>query len=286
MTSENIGAATNKVPPFFKKHRLIIVSFVCWIMFFHILMEIGWLYMLIAMALLIPALVLSIFFAPSTKTRFIPKVIWTGAASLVFLFTVPTWLSYPLSNSYTYYIGMDVETPQGLSTCKSMIQYTNNSYPFWPGQYNRRLSRVRGEAIYCDLGEGRNLIAILGFEKDRGGHRTLKRLPWIAANYSGDLGKKYLPFYEERYDLHKDYIPILITLKDLNNPYSMSRVYPDKLDETFSNGFSIKRVWIQMTKEPYTSSDIQQHITWAGRPPYSKPFWEIDLRGVSMPFQK
>jgi len=197
-----------------------------------------------------------------------------------------------LTDQYRYYIGMDIQTPNGLKMCKSMIEYTNPNHHKLPYYFRINHDPLKGDAVFCDLGDGRNVVALLSLEGRLSGRLGLKQLPWLAAGYPIERGEKWLPFYIGRIELKDNLIPKLVTYDDINDPMSVKQVIPGKMDDVLGVGYKLKSVWVEMTHDPYTKSDLRENLPWLGKPVkdrkqhYSAAFKAIGLHGMIQPLER
>ncbi|WP_229595443.1 hypothetical protein [Pseudodesulfovibrio sediminis] len=269
---------------FVKRHPVFFTSLFIWIF--------PWLFLFASLPgpvhyLFIPAyafcLLLSLGFLIFGVLKPFIVFVWTGPVALLFIVASASVLGAIFPATDTYYIGIDVKTPTGLKSCTSMVQLNNTSFPPFTRQ-----PKVKGEAIYCDLGDDKNLVALLSFYRDHYGLFTLRTLPWRAAGQPFDYSDRHKPFISGRYDLTRDLVPNLVTFLDTNDRNSMVRVYRGSMFLSHGEGFSIDRIWVEMTDDPYRSGGIKQHLPWIqdvfGGVEALEPFRAIELRDPRSPF--
>jgi hypothetical protein len=198
-------------------------------------------------------------------------------------------LLYP-TYTYRYRLSVDVETPDGMRWGSSVIEVRYETFPELLTERDH-ISRVFGEAVFVDLGQGKNLIGMLAsgpsgedidypsgivfqaFKLDGNDPNTPKRLPQLH-------GKRDLDIYSSsQYDVTRRFLPTFVTLTDLTNP-STARLAPFGLfDEIFGVGFKLRSVAIEMTTDPITEG-IENKIPWIGN--YDlEPTFERQLRGTN-----
>jgi hypothetical protein len=197
-------------------------------------------------------------------------------------------LLYP-TYTYRYRLSVEVGTPDGLRTGSSVIEVRYETLPDVNGR--NHVSRIFGEAIFVDLGQGKNLIALLAagpsgedvdypgrivfvaFNLDGNDPDTPKRLPQLRGKRNLDIDHSSL------YEVTKRFLPTFVTLTDLTNP-STVRVAPFGLfDETFGASFKLRTVAIEMTTDPITKG-IENKIPWIGNFGLETAF-ERQLRGTN-----
>jgi hypothetical protein len=197
-------------------------------------------------------------------------------------------LLYP-TYIYRYRLSVEVETPDGLRSGSSVIEVRYEMFPEINGRDH--ISRVFGEAVLIDLGQGKNLIGLLaagpsGEDVDYPG-----RIVFLGFNLDGNdpdtprrllqlRGKRDLDIYHSSpYDVMKRLLPTFVTLTDLTNP-STARLAPFGLfNEIFGRGFKLRSVAIEMTTDPITEG-IENKIPWIGNYGLETTF-ERQLRGTN-----
>jgi hypothetical protein len=158
--------------------------------------------------------------------------------------------------SHGYRLTVEIETPNGLrrgeavrhvfTPCPDFISTT--LFPIGAGpQWS-----VEGEAVFIDLGSGRNVVALLahgpkGDDNDRSISLALYAL--IAAGQIDAKGTGPLPVPMCKMGRHRgsttlppELIPTLVTFTDLNNPASAQVVYATGTEERWVHGRGLVHV--------------------------------------------
>jgi hypothetical protein len=129
---------------------------------------------------------------------------------------------------------------------------------------------VRGEAVFVDLGAGRNVIALMAHGPRGESVDQMITLPVEAYGYS----KWDEPAWEGRakmqgpVELRPPLVPTLVTFSDLNDPKSARVVLPGEVEQVLGPGTRFKGAWIDMTSDPATQ-EIERKLPWwngPGRP--------------------
>ena len=82
-------------------------------------------------------------------------IAFLGASYAAYAIAYPTY-------SYRWRITIEVDTASGTRTGSSVLETTTIQYPAWLTLgANSSNTSVRGEAVFVDLGNGRNLVALL-----------------------------------------------------------------------------------------------------------------------------
>jgi hypothetical protein len=180
------------------------------------------------------------------------------------------------SETYRYKLTLSVDTPDGVKTAFNVVEVRHAAVSLPARGVN---TRVKGEALYLDLGPGkRPLIALL-----------TKRLPdnigpseamrW--RHWGGDAPTTVLGLLNgEKFPLPDmlDYVarfrpwrgqsaittadlPDLVTFSDISEPASVTSVDPDDLSATLGDGVSWKSVTLEVTNDVLTSG-IERQLPW------------------------
>lgn len=166
------------------------------------------------------------------------------------------WLSYP-SYSYGFRLIIEVDTPSGLRSGSSVLNLTwRSQVPIGP---RGAVTQVKGEAVFIDLGGGRNVIAMLGFGPNGNEDRT-ERLAIDAFRRAGrPMDIPTLAKAQGSAPLTGDLIPTFVTFADLNDPKSARVVRADDLEQVFGPGVRLLAARIEMTSASATR-EIEKKI--------------------------
>ncbi|MGV3633171.1 MAG: hypothetical protein ACO1NY_02400 [Pseudorhodoplanes sp.] len=130
-------------------------------------------------------------------------------------------------------------------------------------------SNVSGEAVYVDLGEGRNLVALLasGPNAENRDHPQSVVPSHFKLSYSDSDLPKYSSLRGE-WTLPKDRLPTFVTFGNLNDLQSAKVVVPDEFEQTFGAGVTLRDVRIEMTDDPVTHGIAEKVPWWNGPFPW------------------
>jgi hypothetical protein len=116
----------------------------------------------------------------------------------------------------------------------------------------------RGEATVVDLGDGRALVAQLGYP-----------VVFRAFNLPNDpAGAAQLPLLRGERRLAMQNLPTLVFFSDVNDPLSVKQVNPSALRETLGLDAQMGSVTVSITNDPITQ-DIEQKLPFLGNGPLS-----------------
>jgi hypothetical protein len=165
------------------------------------------------------------------------------------LIAVPVlWLAsafaYESWHTYTHRFRLTIEVDdRGVSkSASSVIQISVTEKPHWVPQTGGVYTSVRGEAVFLDLGDGRNVIALLG----RGpfGERDIYNLAALAFGRDRPFWHREAPSWRGRAEL--PLIPTLVTFRDLKDPESARVLQPREFERVFGPGVRFKSASIEM----------------------------------------
>lgn len=190
-------------------------------------------------------------------------IIVLGAALL--FFGAVAW--YKIFQSYTYRYRMTVEVDDNgtVRTGSSVIQVTAQKQRQIISGVLPVIYDARGEAVFVDLGNGRNVLALLASGP------TAQEVDYptgiVRSLFEPEAPDPDLPKYPThgRRELPLKLLPTFVTFADLNDPNTARLVYPNMFSEALGSGIRLKDVSIEMTNDPVTAQ-IQMKLPWWGRP--------------------
>jgi hypothetical protein len=161
-------------------------------------------------------------------------------------------ISYP-TYTYRYRMTVEVLADGAVRSGASVIEVRIAKQPQF-GNAPPQVSRVRGEAVFVDLGGGRNVIALLAagpnaknFDYPYNVIPTVFGLTFNdhdLAKLSGLRGSRQLP---------ANFLPTLATFADLNDPKTGRVVRPEEFEQVFGHGVIFRRVFVEMTTDDVTA---------------------------------
>jgi hypothetical protein len=163
---------------------------------------------------------------------------------------------------------IEVQTPEGIKSGSGVIETAVWESADWgPSEARGIRRRARGDAIFVDLGQGRNLVALLAYgpDADEGNLFGLKR---GALGIDKAVDWKDQAKVKGRGELPTSSLPILITFSNLNDPATARRIEPEAIDGVFGPGFKFRRAIVETTNEPIGPSIETKLLWWTnpGRP--------------------
>lgn len=188
-------------------------------------------------------------------------------------------LAYP-AYAYRYRMTVEVVVDGELRSGSSVIEIELQTQPKLVDNLTI-VPRVHGDAVFVDLGGGRNVVALLAGGPDgKFSSQPILLVPQLfSADYLRD--RNVLPKLASlrgRRDIPERHLPTLVTFADLNDPSNARVVRPEEFEAVFGPGVRLKRVWIEMTDEPVTRGIEKKFPWWDGPFPWEKPVG----RGISV----
>jgi hypothetical protein len=178
-------------------------------------------------------------------------VVWLGSG-----FAYETWATYV----HRFRLTIEVETPDGIKSGAGVMQSAYMRKADWIPQTGGVIPSLRGDAVFVDLGNGRNVIAILGMGPT-GSQDGITSLAARAFDRDKPLWFIDAPHWTGSAELDLDSVPTLVTFTDLNDPNSAKSIYGteyvfgggsrrrvalDEFAKTFGPGFRFRRATVEM----------------------------------------
>jgi hypothetical protein len=188
------------------------------------------------------------------------------------------------AESYRYKLTLAVNTPDGVKRGSSVVEmlFSDVSIP-----ENGTMRKLRGEALYLDLGPGaRPLIALLTsqlhpkywknerWSRDGGPNldfflRLYGEPPVANANVLAGVSR--LAHMRGPRTITPADLPDLVTFADINDPKSVIEIDPNDLQATLGPNISWNEITLESTDEPVTKG-IERKLPWM------REYFEKNLR--------
>jgi hypothetical protein len=171
-----------------------------------------------------------------------------------------SWI-YP-TYTYRYRMTVEVEADGKVHSGSSVVQVTYEIPPEWLLSANRLTPRVKGEAVFVDLGNGRNLIALLA----AGQNADNVNYPYyiVPKLFGLTFSDEDLPKYgrlQDSGEIPASDLPTFVTFTDLNDPKTARVVEPYEFPEVFGEGVRFRGATIEMTRDAVTNG-ITEKLPW------------------------
>ncbi len=171
-----------------------------------------------------------------------------------------------------YELRVEVETPQGLKSGSSVIEARYGWQPTLGGITSSVDNDLSGEAVFVDLGRGKNLVVLLTGKSSRRENRTgeggralnLLELPPVTFSFpshhrSGTPAGIARAKTMGRVEVPIERLPTVVTFADINRVESVRRVDPINLEAAFGAGYRLASITIEMT-EKEISTGIRERL--------------------------
>ncbi len=187
--------------------------------------------------------------------------------------------------TFRYKLTAEVMTPDGLKTGSSVIEVSYHDFSSLSGVPNLIMS-ARGEAVLVPLDEKRLFVVTLtSAESGRGqtnngsydlpaelvkGPLDLYALPLKVLNVSWirhderKLVEQIAVSRRERQRLAVPFanLPTLVVFNRIADPDSIVVVQPDELDKTLGSGFALQNVWLELSEDLPTNTQMKMFPWW------------------------
>jgi hypothetical protein len=181
------------------------------------------------------------------------------------------YFAYP-TLSYRVRLTIEVDQRGERKVGSSVVEISEVHFPtFWGLMNNGVEFHARGEAAFLDLGEGNNLIALLGLG---GGSdddivtislRTFVDDAYLKNPDYGKLGFAYRTLAAltgKPRELGPKFTPTLARFRDLTDPKTIEAVDPANLAASYGPGVSFLRATLEITYNSVTSGVIEKRLPW------------------------
>ena len=155
--------------------------------------------------------------------------------------------------AHKFRLTLDIETPEGRKSASGvMAVHPDRSYT------RRGQTRTLGDAIFVDLGQGKNLVALLAHLDDR---LVLDDMNYVALRaYLAATGKR-VPFSEisrltGTVPVKGELIPVLVAFADPAAPGTARVVRPDDAEAVLGKGYRIEGISVEVVPNGYWPLDF------------------------------
>src|SRR4051812_27858051 len=140
---------------------------------------------------------------------------------------------------HKYRLTVAVETPDGVRSASNVMSVHPDR------GYSRHGSTVsKGDAVFVDLGAGKNLVALLAHIGDKG--LDLDEVSYVALRAYNAAGHKTtfnaMSRMSGAVQVDGALMPVLGAFSDIGNPATMRVVKPDDLEAVYGSGFRLRGV--------------------------------------------
>ena len=155
--------------------------------------------------------------------------------------------------AHKYRLTVEVETPEGRKSAAGvMAVHPDRSYA------RRGQTRTLGDAVFVDLGQGKNLVALLAHLDN---HLVLDDMNYVALRaYLATTGKR-VPFGEMSrltgtVPVKDELIPVLLSFADPATPGTARVVRPDDAEAALGKGYRLEGISVEVVPNGYWPLDF------------------------------
>jgi hypothetical protein len=155
--------------------------------------------------------------------------------------------------AHKYRLAVEVETPEGTKSASSVVAvHPDRSYS------RRGQTRTIGDAVFVDLGSGKNLVALLAHVDNK---LVLEDVNYVALRAYNEAAGKRVSFNEMSRltgiaPVKGALIPVLVTFADPANPATARAVAPDDAEAVLGKGYRLQRLTAEVVPNGYWPLDF------------------------------
>jgi len=155
--------------------------------------------------------------------------------------------------AHKYRLVVEVETPEGTKSASSVVAvHPDRSYS------RRGQTRTVGDAVFVDLGSGKNLVALMAHVDNK---LVLEDVNYVALRAYNEAAGKRVSFNEMSRltgiaPVKGDLIPVLVTFADPANPATARAVAPDDAEAVLGKGYRLQGLTAEVVPNGYWPLDF------------------------------
>ena len=175
-----------------------------------------------------------------------PLLLVPAVVVLVVIVLLGVGLIYLNRPEHKYRLTIEVQTPSGVRSASGvMAVYMGKDSGVLPEAGGA--IGMKGDAIFLDLGDGRNLIAALAHGANGSNFDGMSRLAMNVFAAAGQKARfKDVNQLTGKVQVQGDLIPTLVTFTNLHDPKTARVLDPTNIEAAFGNGFHLNRVFLEM----------------------------------------
>jgi hypothetical protein len=155
---------------------------------------------------------------------------------------------------HKYRLTVEVETPDGIKSASGVMAVTPDR-----GYSRKGHTATGGDALFIDLGGGKNLVALLAHLDQA--KLDLDGMNYVALRAYGASSGQRVPFNEMSrmrgaVPVTGELIPVLVAFADPADPSTMRTVPPDHLASALGNGFRLRGVSAEVVPNGFWPVDF------------------------------
>ncbi|MGY2906248.1 hypothetical protein [Bradyrhizobium sp. URHC0002] len=188
---------------------------------------------------------------------------WAGEGEMIFKWFGPLALLAALvigdqirinRPAHKYRLTVEVETPEGQKSASGVVAvHPDRSYT------RRGQTRTLGDAIFVDLGQGKNLVALLAHIDNN--KLELEGINYVALRaYTAASGKRVsfnaMSAQTGIVPVKAELVPVLVTFDDPAKPASARAVAPDDAEAVLGKGYRLQGITAEVVPNGFWPIDF------------------------------
>ncbi|MCP3408966.1 hypothetical protein [Bradyrhizobium sp. CCGB01] len=155
---------------------------------------------------------------------------------------------------HKYRLTVEVTTPDGIRTASGILAVVPDR------NYNRGgRTTMRGEAVFVDLGQGKNLVALLAHQQ--GGKLDLDDINYVALRAYGAARSNRVSFNDINRQtgivpVQGELIPVLVSLGDPKDPATARLVAGDHAEAVLGDGYAVRGLTAEVVPNGFWPIDF------------------------------
>ena len=200
---------------------------------------------------------------------------WAGVLGLLAVLVIGDQIRINRPN-HKYRLTVEVMTPDGIRSGSGILAVVPDR-----GYSRRGRTTMLGEAVFVDLGQGKNLVALLAHRQDA--KLDFDDINYVALRAYGAARSARVSFNEMSrqtgiVQVEGDLVPVLVSFGDRNNPATARRVAGDHAEAVLGDGYKVQGLTAEVVPngfwpvdfggvlgEPVTRG-IDAKLPWLGAP--------------------
>ena len=154
---------------------------------------------------------------------------------------------------HKYRLLIEVETPQGVRSASGVMSVHPDR-----GYTKGGSTQTKGDAVFVDLGRGKNLLLLLAHRGDRG--IDLDDINYVAVRAFAAAGQRAVFRQMDKVtgavQVTGPVRPLLATFSDAADPVAMREVKPDEIEATLGTGYRLKTVSVEIVPNGFWPLDV------------------------------
>ncbi len=154
---------------------------------------------------------------------------------------------------HKYRLTVEVETPLGLRASSGVMSVHPDR-----GYTKGGSIQTKGDAVFLDLGNGKNLVSLMAHRGDRG--IDLDEINYVAVRAFGAAGQRAVFRQMDRVTgsvpVAGAVVPVLATFTDVSDPATMRELKPDDIAAVLGAGFRLKGLSVEIVPNGWWPVDF------------------------------